>query len=196
MKIAKRLECNEQLENEMHSLQGGKGHINGQNLGPVAKMRFGAVSAGFASCELIAVYNVLNDLGIHRRLSSIFYDAEKAGYLLLKGVFGTKIGSIGKLLEKYGVKSKKIKAKEFIELAKNRRIRDGAIYIITIRNNRLLPISPLHTFESVFENGKWTVYNRFSNLNGTSVYTELDDILSNGRSRGAIYSVYEIMEKL
>ena len=196
MRILKRLERNEQLENEMRAQPGGGGHINGQNLGPVAAMRFGAVSAGFASCELIAVYNVLNDLGKHRRLSSIFYDAERAGYLFLKGVFGTKIGSIGKLLERYGVKSKRMKAKDFKELVENGKIDDGKIFIITIRNNRHLPISPLHTFEAVFENGKWTVYNRFSNLNGTSVYSGIDEMLSNGRSRGAVYSVYEIMEKL
>ena len=136
MKTEKHLKRNTELEKQLSRVLDSEGHINGQGRFPVGIMKFGNVHAGFASCELVAVYNVLNDLGIKARFSNIIYHAERLGYLFAGGVFGTKISKIGKILEYYGVKSEKVKVREFVLKAGLKQYSDGEIFIVTIKNRK------------------------------------------------------------
>lgn len=190
MKAFNRYEHNCAVESSQRS---GYGRINGQGLEPVSSMRFGAVSAGFASCEAIAVYNVLHDLGIPRRFSDVIYDTERLGGLLLFGIFGTRIGAIGRILEYYGVRYERMKPKEFLRRYESGDFQDGSRFIITIRNISWLPVCSLHTFETVLKGRLITVYNRFSDMAGPGIYSSISDMLRNGSSSGALYSVYYIL---
>lgn len=193
MKTQKHLNKNNDLERLIDRVLDVNGHINGQMRFPVGMMHFGHVRAGFASCEIIAVYNVLKDMGLHVKLSSLIYDAENLGYLFAGGFFGTKISKIGKLLEKYGVRSEKVRLSEFKLKGRLHQFADGDTFIVTIKNRSDLPICALHTFEMVYYEGRWTVYNRFSGDNHPSVYSNIDDVLLNGGDKGAYYSVYKIL---
>ena len=193
MKTEKHFKRNTELEKRIDRILDSDGHINGQGRFPVGIMNFGHVHAGFASCELIAVYNVLNDLGLHISLSQIIYDAERLGYLFAGGIFGTKISKIGKILNHYGVKSEKVKVSEFKLHSKLNHFQDGDTFIVTIKNRNDLPVCSLHTFEMVYYEGKWTVYNRFNGDNHASVYSNSDDVLNNGGEKGAYYSIYKII---
>ena len=194
MKKENHLKHNLELERRIDKILDSNGHINGQGRYPVGMMKFGHVSAGFASCELIAVYNVLKDAGIFKPFSEIIYDAERLGFLFAGGYFGTKITKIGKLLELYGIKSRYIKLKDFYSLEKQQNSSSGDTFIAVIRTNKKLPVAPLHTFEMTYsEDGRWTVYNRFNGDNHPSIYENLDDILNNGPKKGAYYRVFRVL---
>ena len=189
----KHFKKNEELEKHIHDMLDKSGHINGQERFPVKHMRFGYTRAGFASCEVIAVYNVIKDLGRYVPLSDLIYHNEKQGYMLAGGLLGTKIHKIGNLLEILGISYQKIKVRNFLESAERGTISDGSMYIVTIRTNRNLPVAHLHTFELVRRANNWCVYNRFNESLGASYYSCLDDILKNGNQMGAWYAVYQIL---
>lgn len=191
--MLKHFQRNCELEKKIGWVLDETGHLNGQGRLPVGIMSFGNSTAGFSACEVIAVYNVLNDLGIHRRLSDLIYDAEKLGFLFARGFFGTKINKIPKLLEYYGVRCEKVKARDFIEKARNNDYEDGQMFIITIRNRCDVPVCAIHTFEAVYYEGKWEVFNRFNKDKKSRKCGNIADILRNGEIIGAFYSIFRIL---
>ena len=185
---------NLELEEKIKDILDVSGHINGQRRFPVGRMHFGNVSAGFASCEMIAVFNVLHDLGKDKRLSEIIYHGETNGYMLAGGFFGTKIYKIGKILEKYDVAYEREKVAAFIANATEGNYKDGQIFITTIRTRTDVPISHIHTFEMVHYRGHWVVYNRFDRDEGPSIYGNIFDVLKNGGYTGAYMAIYKIID--
>lgn len=186
---------NEEMEKNIHHVLDHGGHINGQGRFPVRRMQFGNVKAGFASCEIIAVYNVLKDLNRFVPFSQLIYTNEKNGYMLAGGVFGTRISKIGALLDAYGIRYKKLKKREFVNRIENGEIRDGSIFIAAIRTWRSLPISVIHTFEMKYSRGRWFVYNRFNSSESAGIYDKAQNILKNGNHMGEWYCVYEIFDE-
>ena len=193
-KAKKRFIENSDLEEQMHHVLDYSGHINGQGRFPVHHMHFGNVGAGFASCEIIAVYNVIKDLGGHVPLSELIYYAESSGYMLAGGFFGTKIYKIGNILEHFDIKYNKLSPRVFLKEAADNSFDDETIFIATMKNRREMPISALHTFELIRRRGKWYVYNRFNNSESAGIYDELSAILKNGSYTGAWLTIYEIIK--
>ncbi len=191
--VSRRFERNQEIERMISPMLDSMGHINGQGRFPVSEMRFGRVSAGFASCEVIAVYNVLNDLGMHRSLSELIYYDEALGFLFAFGYFGTKISKIGSILSRLDVQYEKLRPGPFLRKAVRSEWEEGQIFIGTIRTRSDLPVCPLHTFEMVFCGGKWIVFNRFDNCARSMVYDGIESVLWNGKQKGKFYSIYRIL---
>ena len=188
----KHFHINREMEKNIHQVLDPGGHINGQGRFPVQDMRFGNVNAGFASCEVIAVYNVLKDLDRFVPFAELIYMNERSGYMLAGGLFGTGTAKISALLDAYGIQHRKLKRREFTEKIEKNEIPDGSIFIVTIRTRKTLPVSVLHTFEMRRSRGKWIVYNRFNNSESAGIYDSTADILMNGSHRGEWYCIYEI----
>lgn len=168
------------------------GHINGQGRYPIGDMQFGSVKASGTACEVIAIYNVLKDLGKEVRLADLIFYNEIFGYMFAFGAFGTKINKIGHFLDKFDVDFEKVEVKSFIEKARKNKYKDGQIFIVTIKNNAGHVVSALHTFEMVYYNKKWVVFNRFNNVKKPSVYDSIGAVLQNGKTIGSFFYIYKI----
>ena len=168
------------------------GHINGQHRFPVGSMYFGNSTAGFAACEVIAIYNVLKDIGRPVRLADLIFYDEVLGYMFFRGIFGTKIRKIGTFLEKLEVPYIQLNVRDFLDIARNNGFKDGQIFILTIMTRGDLPISPVHTFETVYRDNKWVVFNRFNNDERGRIYNNVGEILHNGENIGKLISVYKV----
>ena len=182
------------LENEkmLSSIFDSFGHINGQHRYPVGTMHFGRAKAGGTACEVIAIYNVLKDIGKPSRLADLIFYDEVLGFMFLSGHFGTKIHRIGTFLDKLKVPYERLSVRDFIRSAGKKEYDDGQIFIVTIKTRAELPISQLHTFETVYYKDNWIVYNRFNDDEKPAVYKNAADILRNGKYRGSFYSIYRI----
>lgn len=123
--------------------------INGQGLGDVAKLKYGLCSMSFNGCEVISVYNALRYVGKPQPLQEIAYFLEK--YRMLMGVFGCNMFRLGKALEKYGVKYKRISE-----------IGDAPAFIISFWTGKPF-MSAAHTVFCVQEKDRICVYNRYNN---------------------------------
>ena len=78
------------------------GPINGQSLGPLSKLPYGAWTMGNNGCEVIAVYNALLTLGKPQPLPEIAAALERRG-LLFNGFGGTNLSAVAAYLRSQGV---------------------------------------------------------------------------------------------
>ena len=87
------------------------GRINGQGLGTLAKLPYGAWNMGNNGCEVIAVYNAL--LALHRPqpLPEIAAALEKGG-LLFNGFGGTNLSAVAAYLHAQGVEVTVLRRRE------------------------------------------------------------------------------------
>ena len=87
------------------------GPINGQGLGTLSKLPYGAWTMGHNGCEVIAVYNALLALGKARPLPEIAAALERGG-LLFNGFGGTNLSAVAAYLRAQGVDVKVLRRRE------------------------------------------------------------------------------------
>ena len=87
------------------------GAINGQSLGPLSALPYGAWTMGNNGCEVIAVYNALLTLGKPRPLPEIAAALERRG-LLFNGFGGTNLSAVAAYLRSQGVEVTVLRRRE------------------------------------------------------------------------------------
>ena len=87
------------------------GVINGQGLGTVAALPYGAWDMGHNGCEVIAVYNALIALGRSEPLAKIAASLEKNS-LLFNGFGGTNLPAVAAYLRARGVEVTVLRRRE------------------------------------------------------------------------------------
>ena len=172
------------------------GHINGQGLYPILEMAYGATTAGNTSCETIAVYNVLKDLGVSTTLSDIIFTADVNGYMLIGGCWGVAPYKVDDLMDDYGIEYDRVTQDEVERKADAGDYQSGQPFVAVIWNNEDSIFDGIHTFEITYsadeEESQWIVYNRFNDDSSFRVYDSLSDILQNGSVNGSYISVFQI----
>ena len=87
------------------------GPINGQSLGALAALPYGAWNMGNNGCEVIAVYNALFALGRSVPLPEVAAALEKSG-LLFNGFGGTNLSAVAAYLRARGVEVTVLRRRE------------------------------------------------------------------------------------
>lgn len=172
------------------------GLLNGQGRPGLSELSFGYSHVGHAGCESIAVYNALLLLGLPQPLPDIIRAFEKGGYMRFGGYMGAA-PYFQPLLRRCGAESRVIRPARAQTLAERGELDSGAVFLAAIWNDRLLPFKGLHTFavcHMPLPDGKrWTVYNRFNSDAHPRRYVALDDILRNGKQKGAFLVMYRVI---
>ncbi len=148
--------------------------INGQALGSVAKLRYGACSMSFNGCEVIAVCNALTYAEIPRDIREIAAYMEK--YRVFIGIFGCSVYRIGKTLSHFGVEN------QIVSIGQA-----GDAFIMSSWTGRPL-FSSIHTVFCIRENGRIKVYNRYNSCGEARFYDSPADIFS-GRTPLRVYNI-------
>ena len=80
--------------------------INGQNMGDVAKIRYGLFPMSFNGCEVISVCNALEYCGKPQEVKTVAKYMFR--YSMLFGFFGCNPYFIGSALKHFGIESKSL----------------------------------------------------------------------------------------
>ncbi|MDE5570323.1 MAG: hypothetical protein K2I82_06680, partial [Ruminococcus sp.] len=87
--------------------------INGQGLGEVSQIKCGLFPMSLNGCEVIAVYNALEYLGIPQDICVVRDFMRR--YLVLFGLFGCNIYCLGTALNHFGAEYEKSKSADNAE---------------------------------------------------------------------------------
>ena len=82
----------------------GQGHIQGQELAPVAALPYGRYTMAYNGCEVIATYNALLTLGVPLPLGEVAAWYERRG-LFLGGLWGTHVLAIPRFFREHGLRA-------------------------------------------------------------------------------------------
>ncbi len=150
--------------------------INGQGLGEVSQLKCGLFPMGFSGCEVIAVYNALEYLGIPQDIR-IVRDFMKR-FLVLFGLFGCNIYCLGSALNHFGA-----------EYTKSKSADNAEAFIISSWTGKPF-LSSIHTVFCIRSADGIKVYNRYNNFPSEKIYNSCDDIFG-GRKPLIIYKLRE-----
>lgn len=150
--------------------------INGQGLGNVASLKYGLFPMSFNGCEVIAVYNALEFLGIPHDICEV-RDYMKR-YAVLLGLFGCNIYCIGKALNHFGAECEK---SEFTDNIK--------AFVISSWTGKPF-LSTIHTVFCECLSDGIKVYNRYNNFPSFKIYKSCSEIFG-GRKPLVIYNIRE-----
>ncbi len=150
--------------------------INGQALGSVAKLRYGACFMSHNGCEVIAVCNALTYAGKPRDIREIAAYMER--YRVLMGFFGSSVYHIGKALSHFGLDNRIVPVEQ-----------TGDAFILSSWTGRSL-FSSVHTVFGIRENGRIKVYNRYNSCGEARFYDSPADIFS-GRTPLRAYNILQ-----
>ena len=179
---------------DISSAMDERGLLNGQGREALAPLSFGFSNVGHAGCESIAVYNVLRLLGIPRPLPEVIRAMEKGGYMRFGGYMGAA-PYFQPLLRRYGATGRIAISASVQNKADHRELEAGAVFLVSIWNDRFRPYKGLHTFAVQYApdaRGDWCVWNRFNSDSFSRRYARLDDILRNGRRKGTFLVLYRV----
>lgn len=149
--------------------------INGQGIGEAAELRYGLFPMSFNGCEVIAVCNALEYLGIPQDICKV-RDFMKR-YLVFFGLFGCNIYCLGRALAHFGAEYEKSKSA------------DGTAFIISAWTGKPFR-SSVHTVFCVRCADGIKVYNRYNNSPSELKYKSAEDIFG-GRKPLVIYKLRE-----
>lgn len=151
--------------------------INGQGIGEVSELKYGLFPMSFNGCEVIAVHNALEYLGIPQDIRTV-RDFMKR-YIVLLGLFGCNIYFLGGALSHFGA-----------EYTKSKSADNAEAFIISSWTGKPF----LSTIHSVFcvqtDDGNIKVYNRYNNFPSEKIYNSCADIFG-GRKPLIIYKLRE-----
>ncbi len=161
-------------------IYGEGGYIHGQR-GPVIRdMRYGIAKMGGTACELIAIYNALNKLGIRDGISKIadYYERHPGQWLF--GLWGTKSKRIPDYFRKYP----RVRVKAVGVGQAERELTGKNSVIITFWN----PRAPFHGIHTVTltraPEGGVDAYNFYGNSTSPARFASVADMLTHrGRRR-------------
>lgn len=149
--------------------------INGQGLGEVSQLKYGLFPMSFNGCEVIAVHNALEYLGIPQNIRTV-RDFMKR-YIVLFGLFGCNIYCLGGALKHFGA-----------EYSKDSSADGAKAFIISSWTGKPF-LSTIHTVFCVrCDDNKIKVYNSYNNLPSEKIYDSCNDIFG-GRKPLIIYKL-------
>lgn len=150
--------------------------INGQGLGEIAQLKCGLSTMSFSGCEVIAVCNALEYLGIPQDICTV-HDFMRR-YLILFGFFGCNIYCLGGALNHFGA-----------EYTKSKSADNAEAFIISSWTGKPFR-SSIHTVFCIRSDDKIKVYNRYNNFPSEKIYDSCADIFG-GRKPLIIYKLRE-----
>lgn len=100
--------------------------VNDQNGATGRLFMYGSFYAGWNACEAIAVHNAKVLSGIDSSLSETIRNFQRAGAMILRGVFGSNPYAIGRVLKSEGIEYTKVRLRDITQ--------DG-VYIISFWND-------------------------------------------------------------
>ena len=148
--------------------------INGQDIGEVARIRYGLFPMSFNGCEVIAVHNALVYLGIPKPLTDIAFYMER--FRVLMGFFGCNAYKLGKALKHFGAECPRVKTPD-----------DSKAFIITFWTGRRL-LSSVHTVFCIRKENGIEVYNRYNSSHGAELCVSMDEVAAKKKTI-AVYSI-------
>lgn len=151
--------------------------INGQNIGEVAKIRYGLFPMSFNGCEVISVCNALEYLGKPQNVKTVSKFMFR--YAMLFGLFGCNPYFIGRALKHFGVESKRCDINSA-----------GKAFILSAWTGKPF-LSTIHTVFCVRESGRIKVFNRYNGTTKERWYDSVEKIFENCR----IIAIYELRIK-
>lgn len=146
--------------------------INGQGLGEVSQIKCGLFPMSLNGCEVIAVYNALEYLGIPQDICVVRDFMRR--YLVLFGLFGCNIYCLGSALNHFGAEYEKSKSADNAEA-----------FIVSSWTGKPF-CSAIHTVFCIRQTDEIKVYNRYNNLPSEKIYNSSEDIFG-GRKPLIIY---------
>ena len=145
----KNLKNNLQQDNSDFSTQGKI--INDQGRDTGEQYEYGAFSASYNMCEVIAMHNARVLLNQDSTLSETAFLVQSTGAMTPSGIFGSNPYMLGDALNAVGIDSIPVNLDEMTE---------EGIYIISFWNNSSV-LSGIHTVAVDFSDGVYTTYNYF-----------------------------------
>ena len=137
--------------------------INGQAVGDISKIRYGSFYMSFNGCEVIAVHNALIHINKPKSIVEIAFYMER--FKVLFGLFGCNVYKIGRALEYFEIKFRRVK-----------KLDDIKSFIVSFWNGRPL-MSSIHTVFCIRTEKGIEIYNRYNNCPDIRCYETIDDII-------------------
>ena len=159
-----------------------QGLFSGQGNEPVSKMLFGKNPLSHCGCEAIAVYNIMQLLGLEQPLYRVITEFELNGLSMLffSTFFGASPKKLGRYFTAHGVDFTYIKKREeFIKTAQNRPFGIAAFWVNTYSKHRFNRFgSGMHTVAfTKAEDGTISVFNRYNGDTQPRIYKNLEELL-------------------
>lgn len=142
--------------------------INGQALGDISKLKCGLSKMSRSGCEIIAVCNALEYLGIEKKVEDVCRYMRR--YCVLLGFFGCNIYCIGRALKHFGADCMRIKSADA-----------SKAFIISSWTGKPF-LSAIHTVFCVNEGERIRVYNRYNSCPTEKYYDSAEKIFENGKT--------------
>lgn len=173
-------------------IEESSGYIENQN--DYYDMSYGKTTIAYAGCEIIAVFNALNSLGVKSiQFPLLIADFERNG-MVLGGKFGTSPMAIYKFLKKNNFGTEITwKEKEFDLLSQK-----SDSMILTLYNDKNNILKEIHTVNISKNKGYW-VHNYFGNGEMLGPYKCIKDIFENinsGKTKGICLIGIKLTEKV
>lgn len=134
------------------------GHINGQKRDGIVDMPYGSSTIGHAGCEIIAVYNLLQDMGRDVSFPEVIRTADEIDCLVSNGNGGILPGGTKRLLQAYGIEFEEVSKNTLQAWADHGYMFDGEQYIAITWNtwseNKILDSNlkdGIHTFLMLYD---------------------------------------------
>ncbi len=148
--------------------------INGQDIGEVARIRYGLFPMSFNGCEVISVCNALEYSGKPRNVREVAKYMLR--YAMVFGLFGCNPFCIGRALKHFGIESRRCDINSA-----------GNAFILSSWTG--IPfLSTIHTVFCVREGGRIKVYNRYNSCTCERWFDTVEKVFENCRII-AIYSL-------
>lgn len=148
--------------------------INGQNMGDVAKIRYGLFPMSFNGCEVISVCNALEYCRKPQEVKTVAKYMFR--YSMLFGFFGCNPYFIGSALKHFGIDSKRCDKNSA-----------GKAFILSAWTGKPF-LSTIHTVFCVRESGRIRVYNRYNSCTCERWFDTVEKVFENCR----IIAIYEL----
>lgn len=143
-----------------------------------------AITADFNSCEVIALFNVLNSLGKNADIADLLAGFEREG-IVKKGYFGTSIWTLKRYLDKEGIDNQISYGEEVGTASCNS-------YIVTLYNDKDDISQMIHTMAIIKKDDVYSMYNAHGGIiKGSSIG---DCIEKYGKGKSRIISTICISE--
>lgn len=161
----------------------GDGYILSQYEKTLSDFKFGKVSAAYAGCAAVAIYNALRFLNMPASFSEIVYHLEQGRLLSLSGKMGTNPCRLSDALNKMTPSDVKGAWKCFRDPSQLEKWKNETktAAILAIWNDRSHPGKGMHFYMLCSEGKGWKAMNRQDGSKKETVYASAADSLGKGR---------------
>ena len=153
------------------------GIVNGQEYLPYADEKIGLGSYKKSGCAYIAAYNALQLTGNGKPLSTVTYEIYNYYGSLMFGAGGVAPRDLSAYLSDQVQGT--IASDDLNSLLVD--IPNGSVITFTIMNNKSNIFKGWHAMTALYEDGKYSVFNRYSNRTQTYEMDDLEEAVGEGR---------------